>query len=131
MTKDECIRRYGLEWYKQHQLRDSEYRERHNARYKERYRNDSEYRGYKRARQMGRYVEDDRIDLVENYELAAQDNLDGWDIHHRLELHPDGSIRFTRRSLIKLDLYYNRPPSELIWLRESEHVSLHNSARSR
>jgi hypothetical protein len=68
---------------------------------------------------------------VENYALAKADNFEGWVIHHRLELHPDGSLRYTRESLIKLDLYYNRPASELIWLRNDEHVRMHKRKGSK
>jgi hypothetical protein len=66
---------------------------------------------------------------IENYELAKADNFKGWHCHHRLELHPDGSIRFSRNSLIKLNLYINRPASELIFLRASEHTKLHGVNR--
>ena len=66
---------------------------------------------------------------IENYDLAKADNFKGWHCHHRLELHPDGSIRFTRESLIALDLYVNRPANELIFLRHSEHSKLHGANR--
>ena len=72
------------------------------------------------------YVENGRIDLIQNYELAKADNFNNWEIHHRLELHPDGSVRFTMKSLKELDLYYNRPPVELIWLTSFEHNSIHH-----
>lgn len=68
----------------------------------------------------------DAICLIENYYIALQDNFKGWDCHHRLELHPDGSVRFTHYSLKKLNLYYNRPASELIFLRSEEHTRLHH-----
>lgn len=66
---------------------------------------------------------------IENYEKAKADNFKGWHCHHRLELHPDGSIRFTRESLVKLDLYINRPASELIFLTAKEHTKLHGANR--
>ena len=68
-------------------------------------------------------------ELIENYELAKADNFKGWDCHHRLELHPDGSLRFTKDSLKKLDLYVNRPASELIFLTHSEHAKLHSKSK--
>lgn len=68
-------------------------------------------------------------ELIENYELAKADNFKGWDCHHRLELHSDGSLRFTRESLKKLDLYLNRPASELIFLTHSEHARIHNISK--
>lgn len=66
---------------------------------------------------------------IENYEKAKAANFKGWHCHHRLELHPDGSIRFTKESLIKLDLYTNRPASELIFLTSKEHTKLHGKNR--
>ena len=66
---------------------------------------------------------------IENYEKAKADNFVGWDCHHRLETHnSDGERRLvdiTRRELLALDMYYNRPSSELIFLARSEHKSLH------
>ena len=65
---------------------------------------------------------------IENYEKAKADNFKGWDCHHRLETHnSDGERRevdITRRELLALDMYYNRPSSELIFLTRSEHKSL-------
>lgn len=116
--------------YKDRYQNDSEYQEYEKARSKERYHNDSVYRESMKSYYKVRYVKDGQIDLIENYESANADNFDGWDIHHRLELHPDYSVRFTRNSLIKLDLYYNRPPSELIWLKHSEHMRMHGKAIS-
>lgn len=68
-------------------------------------------------------------ELIENYELAKADNFKGWDCHHRLELHPDGSLRYTRQSLKDLDLYFNRPASELIFLTHSEHARIHQTQK--
>lgn len=71
------------------------------------------------------FCKPDEYELIENYELVKADNFKDWDCHHRLELHPDLSVRFTRDSLIKLELYYNRPAFELIFLTKSEHSKLH------
>lgn len=67
--------------------------------------------------------------LIENYELAKADNFKGWDCHHRLELHPDYSVRFNKKSLQDLDLYYNRPANELIFLTHAEHARIHSIGR--
>ena len=75
------------------------------------------------------FCKSDEYELIENYELAKADNFIGWDCHHRLELHPDGSLRFTRESLKKLDLYVNRPASELIFLTHSEHARIHSISK--
>ena len=66
---------------------------------------------------------------IENYEKAKADDFKNWEVHHRLETHnSDGERRevdITRRELLALDMYYNRPSSELIFLTRSEHKSLH------
>ena len=62
---------------------------------------------------------------IENYEKAKKDNFKGWHCHHRLETHTsDGERRLVdiaRKELIALNVYYHRPPEELIFLTESEH----------
>lgn len=69
------------------------------------------------------------IEKIENYELAKANDFIGWDRHHRLETHnSDGERRLvdlTAEELKALDMYYDRPPEELIWLRSSEHTKLH------
>ena len=71
---------------------------------------------------------------VENYEKAKADNFIGWDRHHRLETHnSDGEKRLifiTPEELIALDMYYNRPPEELIWLKHTDHSSLHHKGKN-
>ena len=73
---------------------------------------------------------------IENYCKALKDNFKGWNCHHRLETHnSDGERRLvdiTRKELIALNMYYNRPADELIFLAKSEHKSLHKpSAETR
>lgn len=70
------------------------------------------------------------ITEIENYEAAVNDKTETWDIHHRLELHPDNSIRFTRESLKRLGLYYNVEPSKLIFLKRKEHLQMHKKGKS-
>lgn len=65
---------------------------------------------------------------IEGYEEAIKSE-EQYDCHHRLELHTDGSLRFTADSLKKLDLYYNRPACELVFLPRIEHKRLHTKAR--
>ena len=66
---------------------------------------------------------------IENYQKALADNFKGWNCHHRLETHnSDGERRLvdiSRNELKALDMYYNRPAEELIFMKESEHNSLH------
>lgn len=67
----------------------------------------------------------DNISLVENYQLALKDDFKGWDLHHRLELTLDGEFAHTSDELKRMDMYYNRPYFELIFLPRSVHHQLH------
>lgn len=71
-------------------------------------------------------------ELIENYEAAVADTTQTWQYHHRLETHnSDGERRLVDISsaeLIALDMYYDRPPEELIFLISAEHKSLHNKS---
>ena len=70
---------------------------------------------------------------IENYNKALADNFVGWECHHRLETHTsDGERRLvdiTRKELVYLDTYYNRPSEELIFLTKSEHKTLHHKGK--
>ena len=62
---------------------------------------------------------------IENYERAKKDNFKGWECHHRLETHnSDGERRLvdiSHKELKALNMYYHRPPEELIFLPRIEH----------
>lgn len=64
---------------------------------------------------------------IENYELAKADNFKGWHCHHRLELTLDNEYAHSKEDLIRLNMYYNRPYFELIFLPNNEHHKLHNN----
>ena len=64
------------------------------------------------------------LELVENYMAAKADDFEGWCIHHRLEIQPDGT-RVSAKELIDQNLYYGRPASELVFMRFEEHSALH------
>ena len=74
-------------------------------------------------------------ELIENYDKAVADNTQVWDCHHRLETHSsDGEKRFvdiSRAELIALNMYYDRPAEELIFLKSAEHKSLHNKSKEK
>ena len=74
-------------------------------------------------------------ELIENYEAAVADTTQTWQCHHRLETHnSDGERRLvdiSRAELIALDVYYDRPSEELIFLTESEHKRLHLESKKR
>ena len=69
------------------------------------------------------------LELVENYQQAEADGFKGWCIHHRLEIQPDGT-RVSAKELIDQNLYYGRPASELVFMRNGEHTTLHNKDRT-
>ena len=73
------------------------------------------------------------IENVENFEKAKADNFKNWCCHHRLQTWTsDGERRpvdITAAELKALNMYYNRPASELIFLTESEHSSLHTKGK--
>ncbi len=73
------------------------------------------------SKRVYKYCKDD-LSLIENYELAINDNKQMWDCHHRLEIKLNVSAQY----LIDNNLYFNRPASELIFLTKSEHSSIHN-----
>lgn len=72
---------------------------------------------------------------IENYNIAAEDTSAVWVVHHRLETHyKNGKKRknqITKADLISLGLYWNRPASELIFLKNTEHNSLHMDKKRR
>ena len=76
------------------------------------------------------YCRDD-ISKIENYELAKADNFVGWECHHRNELTVNGEFAHTAAELKQMNMYYNRPYFELIFLRRTEHCKLHTRAQKR
>ena len=71
-----------------------------------------------------RYCSED-ISLIENYHQAIADEEKMWDIHHRRECDENGKTLFTKKQLIEMGLYLNRPASELIFVTRSMHSKLH------
>lgn len=69
------------------------------------------------------------LSLIENYDKAIADTTQTWICHHRLELHDD--YRNSIEDLKLMNLYYNRPASELIYLTRSEHTTLHMTGKRR
>lgn len=71
------------------------------------------------------------LEKVENYDIALIDETEMWEIHHRLELTLNGEYAHSIEELKRLDMYYNRPYFELIFLKQSEHKKLHLQLRDR
>lgn len=67
----------------------------------------------------------ENISLIENYKEAISDQTKIWDIHHRRECDSEGKTLFTCKQLIEMNLYFNRPASELIFVTKSMHKKLH------
>ena len=65
------------------------------------------------------------IENIENYHQAVWDTQ-LWDCHHRLEIDNDGT-RHSKEELVSRGLYWDRPASELIFLRHDVHTSLHQT----
>lgn len=150
MNKIEFIERYGEEAYRKHLEQQKQYYQQNKEEVKEQkkqhyqqhreekkqyYQQNKEekrehYKQYQRKHnQMFAYCITEEWEQIENYELAKESNFKGWHIHHRLETHnSDGEkrlVNISREELIALDMYYNRPASELIFLTASEHIKLH------
>ena len=71
----------------------------------------------------------DSLDQIENYQQAKADDFEGWCIHHRKEIQPDGT-RMSRQELKDKDLYYDRPASELVFMKVGEHMTLHSTGNT-
>ena len=65
------------------------------------------------------------ISLIENYQEAISDQTNMWNIHHRRECDENGRTLFTKKQLIEMNLYFNRPASELLFVTRSMHNKLH------
>ena len=72
------------------------------------------------------YCKDD-ISRIENYDIAVADTTQTWICHHRLELTIDNESAHDAKELKRLDMYYNRPYFELIFLTRAEHNTLHHA----
>ena len=71
------------------------------------------------------------ISLIENYQAAISDEESTWEIHHRRECDENGRTLLTGKQLIKMDLYKNRPASELIFVTKQMHMKIHREMRSK
>lgn len=74
------------------------------------------------TKQAQKYCCED-ISLIENYDEAISDQTQTWDIHHRGEILPCG--KFSKDELIEFGLYWKRPASELVFMTQYDHISMH------
>lgn len=63
------------------------------------------------------------ISKIENYDKAINDKTQTWHCHHRRE------TIYSRKDLIEIGEYYNRPAIELIFLTKAEHSKIHCGLR--
>ena len=124
----EEYKQYQKQYREQHRDEIKEYKEQHRGEYKQ-----HQKQWNRKHIHMFAYCIPEQIEQVENYQFAKKDNFDGWHIHHRLETHnSDGEkrlVNLTRAELKALDMYYNRPANELVFLTASEHMKLHKINR--
>ncbi len=80
-------------------------------------------------RQAHQFCKDD-ISKIENYDKAFSDPTQTWDIHHRLELTLEGEYAHSKEDLIRMNMYYQRPYYELIFLTPTEHRRLHAEGKN-
>ena len=140
MTNKQIKEKYGeerlneiLEARKQYYKKNREQRLAYQKNYDANHNRNTYFREYMRHYQkcgvLFSYVIDCNPEQIENYELAKADNFEGWHCHHRLETHTaDGNRRkvdLSREELIAMNMYYNRPANELIFMKAGEHISLH------
>lgn len=63
----------------------------------------------------------DNISSIKNYNEAVLDSEEMWDCHHIL------GESTSRKELIRKNLYFKRPSSELMFMKSSLHQRLHNA----
>lgn len=76
-------------------------------------------------------------ELIENYDKAVADTTQVYEVHHKLETHfSDGierprNAQLSKAELVALDMYFDRPPEEFIFLTKAGHRELHNTGKKR
>ena len=85
------------------------------------------------TKQANKYCKED-ISLIENYQIAVNDDTQMWNCHHKDEVKtlPSGiKVYRTREELIENDRYYNCPANELIFLTKAVHNKVHCTHKAR
>lgn len=77
------------------------------------------------SRKVYEYCKDD-ITKIPNFNEAIRDKNNVWHCHHVLELDINGNPALSVNTLKRLNMYYNRPYFELVFLLPEEHCKLHN-----
>lgn len=74
------------------------------------------------------YCRDD-IHKIENYEKAVADDK-RWVCHHRLELTINNEYAHSPTELIQMGMYWKRPYFELIFMLQTDHIKMHQTAKN-
>lgn len=75
--------------------------------------------------QAKQYCRED-ITLIKNYAEAIADNTKTWICHH---VNGEPFTGFCKADLKKMNMYYQRPASELKFVTRSEHTTIHNKVK--
>lgn len=65
------------------------------------------------------------LEQIENFKAAEAEKFVNWVVHHRAEILPCGN--FSVNDLKCHNLYFGRPASELIFMRDHDHRSMHKA----
>lgn len=71
-----------------------------------------------------RFCRDD-ISLIKNYQEALADTTQVWYVHH---INGEPVTGFSKKDLLKMKMYYNRPASELMFVTYKMHDDIHNNS---
>jgi hypothetical protein len=78
---------------------------------------------------INRVVRKGDLTKIENYDKAVADKTQVWECHHRLELTLEGEFAHTSEELKRMEMYYNRPYFELIFLTPTGHRNIHGKEK--
>lgn len=76
--------------------------------------------------QARKYCRED-ITLIKNYAEAVADTTQTWICHHR---NAEPFTGFCTADLVKMNMYENRPASELMFVTRKTHVEIHSSGHT-
>lgn len=67
------------------------------------------------------------ISEIEGYDEAIN-SPERYVCHHRMEIQPDG-VRLSKEWMIEHGIYYGVDPCMLVFMKESDHISMHHTGR--
>lgn len=81
------------------------------------------------SKNVYKYCKDD-ITKIENFNKAFNDRNNVWICHHKLELTLSGEFANSVAELKRMNMYFNRPYYELIFIKNSDHIKLHRNCEN-